>query len=124
MNKIYVGTSLYNGDKAKHFISRFKDLGMAITYDWTTHGKVETVEELTLYGEAEFKGVADCDIFFMLTPARTGTHVELGIALALGKLIVIVFTEAVEMKTFYYLPNVHKFTTEEEAFNFVTERCK
>jgi nucleoside 2-deoxyribosyltransferase len=53
-----------------------------------------------------------------------GTHVELGIALALGKLIVIVFTETVEMKTFYYLPNVHKFTTEEEAFNFVTERCK
>ena len=79
MNKIYVGTSLYNGDKAKHFISRFKDLGMAITYDWTTHGKVETVEELI---------------------------------------------EEVEMKTFYYLPNVHKFTTEEEAFNFVTERRK
>ncbi len=77
MNKIYIGTSLFNGERAKQIASRFLDIGIEITYEWYKHGQVTNIDKLIAYGELEEKGVQDCDVFFMIQPGRAGTHCEL-----------------------------------------------
>lgn len=118
MPKVYVGSSLLNATAVKSIQERFRAEGIEITYDWTTHGKVESERELIAYGHAEMAGVLSCDLFFMMHPARTGTHVELGLALAANKKIVLVNDLTVEQKPFYYLPNVYRFTSVDEAFDY------
>ncbi len=122
MAKIYIGSSLLNADQVKSLIGRFTASGVSITYDWTQHGRVYDEQDLMRYGEAEYRGVVESDLFFMVQPARTGTHVEMGIALALNKPIVLVNDRTVEQKTFYYLPNVHRFESVDDAFDFTIRK--
>jgi len=121
--RVYVGASLHNAAKAKKVINRLIEAGVEITYDWTCHtpGTVIGAEELARIGVLEADGVRDCDLFFMVQPGRNGTHVELGIAIALHKPVIILHEADVEMepKTFYYLQNIITHTSEDEAFNNV-----
>lgn len=119
MPKVYVASSLLNSERVKHFISLFKSNNVEISYDWTTHGRVHTDEELKQYCAKEFEGVVECDLLFMVFPARYGSHVELGIALALNKPVVILLEGDVEMKTFYHHKLVRLFRDQDEAFNHV-----
>jgi hypothetical protein len=120
LGKVYVGTSLHNAERAQQIQKRFRDAGCIITYDWTTHGQVHTEEELIRFGIEEEKGIQNCDVFFMIFPARTGTHWEGGLARGLqlaGKkiAIVILMEEDQEKKTFHYLDGVSRFTDEDAA---------
>lgn len=149
MKSVYVATSLLNADRAKLVISMFKEHGVAISYDWTTHGQVFDESELQKIGTAEANGVKNADLLFMMHPARTGTHVELGIAIGCGKPVIIVFDQEqkqccklkqyltailrwfgisnrarVELKTFYFVPNVFRFTSLEKAFEFALEKLE
>lgn len=124
MGKIYIGSSLYNAEQVKKARDMFIEAGHQITYDWTTHGKVTSQEELKKFGEEELKGVADCDVFFMMQPSRYGTHIEFGIALGLGKPIVMIVDHDSEMKTFYMLSNVRRFDDFDSAFNHTLEYFK
>lgn len=120
MKKVYVGGSLLNAKRINHFQDKFKAAGHIITYDWTVWAanRVVDEQELAKIGLLEANGVKDADLFFMVQPGRTGTHWEGGIASALGIPIVILEEgDAVEKKPFYYLPNVHRHSTEENAFN-------
>jgi hypothetical protein len=81
----------------------------------------KTVEGI---GEAELKGVLDADLLFMVQPGRNGSHVELGIMIACAindpkKDIVILEDQPVEMKTFYFLPQVNRFQTESIAVSYI-----
>lgn len=116
--KIYVASSLRNIDKVRQIQQKFRDAGHNITYDWTTHGQVYSSEELRKYGEAEKQGVLDCDVFFMVHPARAGSHVEFGYAELSGKLMIMLVEEPVEEKTFYHLDRINRFTNEQEALDF------
>lgn len=122
MPKVYVGSSLLNATAVRAVQERFRSAGVEITYDWTTHGRVTSADDLAQYGRAELDGVLNSDLFFMMHPARTGTHVELGIALAAKIPIVMVNDLSAEQKTFYYLPNVHLFTDLEVAFSFAMRK--
>jgi nucleoside 2-deoxyribosyltransferase len=124
MGKLYIGSSLYNAEEVRKARDKFIAAGHSITYDWTTHGKVTTKEELQKYGEEELNGVAQCDVFFMMQPSRYGTHIEFGIALGLGKPIVMIVDHDSETKTFYMLKNVHRFDDFESAFDFTLEYLK
>ena len=124
MPSVYVGTSLLNIDNAKRIINRFQKVGVNITYNWTAHGQVFNEIELCKYGIEEMNGVKNADLFFMLQPGRAGTHVELGLALAYSKPIVIVTNDKIELKTFYFVPNVFQFYSEDEAFTFAIEKLK
>lgn len=124
MPSVYVGTSLLNAEQAKKIITRFHAAGIQITYDWTVHGQVFDEDNLRKYGVEELNGVKNADLFFMLHPARSGTHVELGIALASGIPVVLVHDLNAERKTFYFVPNVFRFTSIDDAFVFALERLK
>lgn len=112
---VYVGTSLFNANRAIQIMERFKQEGVRISYDWTTHGQVYSEEELRKYAIAEKRGVIDCDVFFMIFPARNGSHFECGLADGYGKHIVLLEEVEVEQKTFYHLPGIQRFKTEEKA---------
>lgn len=124
---VYVGSSLLNATRVKEIQNRFREAGIAITYDWSVHGKISDDRQLAEVGELEEQGVRDCDLFFMIHPARNGTHVELGMARVLDKHIVILEeTPAPEKKTFYYRPEghkypIHRFTDPDQAVNFAIE---
>lgn len=108
MTKIYVASSLYNKTNVKALYKYLAYMQCTITYDWTTHGGVNVEASLREIGLKEFQGVVDCDVLVMLMPARLGSHVELGIALALGKPVVIITgSEDYEKKSFYFLDHVN-----------------
>ena len=120
--KVYVATSLYNAEVAKQVIQRFRENDVKITYDWTTHGKITEESLLKEYGEAEAQGVFDADLLFMIQPARTGAHVEMGIAIGINIPIILVLDGKSEAKTFHFVSNVHRFHSLEEAFQSAIER--
>jgi nucleoside 2-deoxyribosyltransferase len=108
MSKIYVASSLWNKENVNELYGYLTKNGHKITYDWTTHGQVVGPEELVSIARKEFDGVVDADLLIMLMPARNGSHVEFGVALALGKPIIIVTSDTIyEDKSFYHLDNVH-----------------
>lgn len=121
MGSVYVGTSLFNADRARTIQRKFREAGFDISYDWTQHGQVFTPADLARFGELEEAGVRDCDLFFMIQPGRFGTHCELGMARVLGKHVVILEDgRTTEQKTFYYRPDgharpIHKLRDEDEA---------
>jgi nucleoside 2-deoxyribosyltransferase len=129
---VYVGSSLYNAAKVRAIQAKLILMGVQITYDWTRFGpgQLKTEEELADVGHQEELGVRNCDLFFMVHPARNGTHCELGMARALDKHIVILEEiEPPERKTFYYRPKghnrpIHRFTDEDEAIDFAVELLK
>lgn len=124
---VYVASSLFNAEEAKSIISRFRSKGVQITYDWTTHGKITDTEQLAIAGRDEANGVIDADLLFMKQPARTGAHIEMGIAIGLNmykakKLPIILVKDGnSEEKTFYYLDCVTSFTDLDEAFEKALE---
>lgn len=118
MPSVYVGTSLHNASRAKSIIARFKDNNIEISYDWTFHGQVFDIDDLTYIAKAEINGVRNCDLFFMIQPGRSGTHCELGIAIALNKPIIILGDGCVfEKKSFYYAEGIEHFSDEDAAIN-------
>ncbi len=119
MPAVYVGSSLHNAERVREVQQRFRDAGIDITYDWTVHGQIYDKEQLAKVGEAEEQGIKDCDVFFMLHPARNGTHYEMGLAKGLNKLIVMVAEQEIEKKTFYYTGNVIRFTNLDAAIDYV-----
>lgn len=127
MNKIYIASSLHNIARVKSLMELFEEKGAVVTYNWAQHGQVFTNEELRKYGEAELDGVMAADLLFFVQPGRMGSHVELGVMLALVRLgkpktIVILEESQVEQKSFYHLEHVNRFHKEEDAIKFSLER--
>lgn len=106
--KFYIATKLEND--ADHNLLRdyLVGRGHSITYDWTKHGSVKetSLERITEVAVLEFNGVRDADFVVVIWPGGRGTHVELGMAIALCK------------KIFFYspCPEHHEATGETCAF--------
>ena len=124
--KYYIATKLEN--HAEH--TRLRDLldsrGHRCTYDWTVHGAVygSGLARCREVAELETNGVKDADTVIMLWPGGRGTHVELGIALALDKRCVLVSSveghhaATPEVCAFYMHPLVERYRTMEEYLKY------
>lgn len=71
-------------------------MGHTISYDWTHHGAVRDkgIPRIREVAQSELDGVMDAHFIVVLLPtglnsSGRGTHVELGIALACGKPVLI-----------------------------------
>jgi len=129
--KFYIASKLENFEQVQYLRDRLKEQRWTHTYDWTQHGSVKTVstEILKEVAEKEFQGVADADVVIVLTPQGRGTHVELGIALALGKKVFIwhendkYFKCTDDTSSFYWLSNVKRSNgTIEDLIRIVTTK--
>lgn len=86
--RFYVASALENAEMVRWFAGKLKSWGWQQTYDWTVHGPVQE-PLLAETAEKELSGVKEADIVFVLFPAKRGTHVELGAAIALEKKVVL-----------------------------------
>jgi nucleoside 2-deoxyribosyltransferase len=115
--KFYIASKLENYQQVKNLAVLLKNFGWEHTYDWTAHDSIKETDAETLksVGEKEAKGVKNADFVIVLTPQGRGTHVELGMAIALNKNIYICHTDDTYFKcddntsAFYWLPCVKHF---------------
>jgi nucleoside 2-deoxyribosyltransferase len=112
--RYYIATRLENHQQHNEVRDHLLSLGHRITYDWTKHGPVwsEGADRCRQVALFERRGVEEADYVVVLLPGGRGTHVELGIALATGKRVVIWsadsrVAEAVpETCAFYHDPSI------------------
>ena len=115
--RFYIASKLENHEQVKSLASILKLSGWEHTYDWTVHGSIKEtdIETLKSVGQKEADGVQSADIVIVLTPQGRGTHVELGMAIALNKVVYISHTDDKYFRcddntsAFYWLPNVNHF---------------
>ncbi len=82
------------------------------TYDWTMLPRRGlTAADLAEYAAREREAIERSDLVILLLPGGRGTHVELGMALALGKKVFLCAGDAEafapeDTVAFYHLPGV------------------
>ena len=80
---LYVATKFELKDSAKKFMDDMEAIGHVITYDWTKSAQIDETQAIN-----DMEGVRKADAVIMLADqevAYTGTLVEVGAALGLGK---------------------------------------
>src|SRR5689334_13794366 len=95
--RVYVASGLKNFENVKRVQRRAIEVGGELTYDWTTHGSVGHLgpERVAEVARNEERAVERADVLIALLPgpdvqtSYRGTHVELGIAMALGTPIIV-----------------------------------
>lgn len=112
-SKFYVASSFKNIEGVRYVSHQLKEKGYVHTYDWTQNSRASTFEDLREIGLKEREAVMEADFLIALLPGGKGTHVEIGIALALGKPVYL-YSPNGEVdnlettSTFYHVPEVVK----------------
>jgi nucleoside 2-deoxyribosyltransferase len=116
--KVYVAGKTHDYERVRRVQAACRRLGHEITFDWTE--TVETVgpdaghefNKLTPAfkaecGQKDRQGVMDCDLLIALVDHEhvTGTLIEIGMALSIGREVWLV-GKPVRDSVFYYLPEV------------------
>ncbi len=110
--KFYIGSGFKNCELVNYYSKRLEENGWKHTYNWTENiSNDETIEDLIEYSKLEQEGIKDADVVIILLPAGRGTHIELGMALALNKKIFLCSATEDEFSientvNFYQLPNI------------------
>lgn len=128
--KFYIGSGLCNAELVNDYSRALEENGWEHTYNWTKHinGTI-TTEALTSYAEAERQGIAEADVVIILLPAGRGSHIELGMAIALQKMIFLCSALQEEFNlehtvSFYELPGIVKLAgTVGENVGRITQLC-
>lgn len=91
IEKVYIATKLANHAQHNEVRDRLAEMGIGLTYDWTTHGSVKgsSEERLIEVAEAERAGVWFADLVIVLLPGGRGTHAELGMAVSQQRTTII-----------------------------------
>jgi len=112
--KIYIASKFENQDAFRALKEELEQAGHKITHDWTREevfANSRTLkQDLAMFANLDFNGVTSCDALVLLAaPKMAGAFVELGIALALGKMILVVdgYKEGNPPCIFYNLPFIH-----------------
>lgn len=122
MKLYYVASSLDNIPDVRNAILSMTIAGFKNTYDWSTHGRVIDKSDLSQIAQKEMFGVVEADFLILLMPAKLGSHVELGIALALNKPVFIIENNIeYEEKSFYNLPNVCRYQNMDKLIAELTQ---
>lgn len=112
--KFYIGSGLKNYKLVNYYAKILKENGLQETYNWVKNIKNDiTKKDLEKYAREETQAIVNSDIIIILLPAGRGTHVELGMALALNKKIFLCSETNEEFNikntvAFYELPNIIK----------------
>lgn len=121
--KFYLASSFKNKERVQVLRNKLKAKGYIHTYDWTINENITTLEELREIGQKEKEGIFEADFVVVLLPVGKGSHIELGIALGMGKKIYLYSpdneVDNVETtSTFYHLREIEKcYGTLDELFD-------
>jgi hypothetical protein len=128
LKMFYVASSFKNIEAVQYVSKQLIDRGFIHTYDWTRNERASTFDDLKEIGQKEKVAVIDADFIIVLLPAGKGSHIELGIALGLGKRIYLHSPDGAvnhfeTTSTFYHLPEVRKcIGSMEDLIDEVMER--
>lgn len=112
--KFYIGSGMKNIELVNYYAKKLEENGWEHTYNWTKNiGGNSSVEDLIKYSKEEQQGIIDADVVIILLKAGRGSHIELGMALALNKKIFLCSPTEDEFTLentvgFYQLPNIVK----------------
>ena len=116
--RFYIATGIRNALRASELADVLKKRGHEHTYDWTVHGDIRSEGELRMSEVAfnELRAVRDAELVVVLLPGGTGTHTELGVAIATrgNKRIILWSEEGEEFNyderacTFYFHPCIER----------------
>lgn len=111
--KFYVASSFQNINQVRTLTNRLTQMGWQLTYDWTLNERADTAEELQRIGLLEKAAIEDSKLVIIALPGGKGTHVELGLAIAGNKKIILYAPDRKMMDiefttTFYHLPEIEK----------------
>ncbi len=112
--KFYIGSGMKNSELVNYYAKKLEENGWEHTYNWTKNiGGNSSVEDLIKYSKEEQQGIIDADVVIILLKAGRGSHIELGMALALNKKIFLCSPTEDEFTLentvgFYQLPNIIK----------------
>ena len=127
--KFYIGSGFKNCELVNYYSKILEENGWKHTYNWAKNiSGDETIEDLIEYSKLEQKGIIDSDVVIILLPAGRGTHIELGMALALNKKIFLCSATKDEFSVentvnFYQLPSIVKLvgTADENLKEIIKE---
>ena len=126
-DNVYIASSLNNSQIAKEVSDFLENKGFHIPCKWwekivlNSEGSVEDESRQAPLEIAieERDTIKTCNWFVFIPPGRRGSHVELGMAIALGKPIVLLdLYEAVEEIPFYTLVT-ERCQTKEDLYNWM-----
>ena len=109
----YIGSGMKNRELVNYYSKILKEKGWNQTYNWAENDGEETLEDMIEYAKLESQAIVNSDVVIVLLPAGRGTHVELGMALALDKKIFLCSESKEEFSIenivpFYELTNITK----------------
>lgn len=110
--KFYIGSGMKNCELVNYYSKILEENGWKHTYNWAKNiNGDETIEDLIEYSKFEQQGIIDSDVVIILLPAGRGTHIELGMALALNKKVFLCSETKEEFSientvNFYQLPDI------------------
>ncbi|MCA1065791.1 nucleoside 2-deoxyribosyltransferase [Rossellomorea sp. AcN35-11] len=107
----YIASGFSNKDRVRYVSEALKMEGHIHTYDWTVNERASTFEDLRYIGQKEKDGIIHSHIVIVLLPGGKGSHVELGMAIALDKRVILYSSDNevhdfASTTTFYHLPEV------------------
>ena len=118
MKRFYVASSFRNIVNVRYVAQILESKGYINTYDWTQNASARdagtvTLGDLRSVGQHERDAVTGADVVVILLPGGKGTHVELGMAIALGRRTILhppdeVINNFETNSTFYHLPELEK----------------
>lgn len=118
--KIYVAGKWEEREEVRKLQQQLRHLGHQITVDWTWHERDDPGFP-TQYAVDDIKGVIACNAYvgiFKNGLSYKGALVEMGVALACGKMVFII-GHAIDSCLFVSHPSVQKFETELEFISFL-----
>lgn len=121
--RFYISSRLGNREQVRYVADALKRSGWTHTCDWTAFDAPaeDCPDSLRGIGMQEYEGVRAADVVIVLTPQGRGTHIELGMAIALGKRVYIYHSDDAFFRcddntcAFYWLPQVRRLTGEVDA---------
>jgi Nucleoside 2-deoxyribosyltransferase len=131
VNVYVAGAWIEQETRARPWIAKLRAAGIHITHDWTvaearpgvTSDAELTPEERRAFAKADFDGVRNADVVWLLAPnekGACGAWVELGIALGSGIGIIYVSGLKAKRSIFTELAML-ACSTDEEAFQHITQ---
>lgn len=110
--KFYIGSGMKNCKLASYYANMLKENGCEQTYDWVKNvGDDASLLDMIKYATLESQAIVDSDVVVILLPAGRGTHIELGMAMALNKKVFLCSATKEEFSientvAFYELPKI------------------
>ncbi len=87
--RVYIGTTLTNRPRARHVCHALEAAGHDVPMKWWDHPTIIGAAGLSAISQRYEETIAGSDIVVILLPGKRGSHVELGMALALGKQVLL-----------------------------------